>query len=158
MTYQFYNSRYSIAQAALVFVAMMITMTNAAMAFDKVNKTFFGVAIKGYDTVAYHSEGRAVDGKSEFSHHWNDAKWYFTNAKNRDLFAADPERYAPQYGGYWAENLATTGKVAGVNPENFKIINGKLYLSWNQEGSESFAQKADDYIEKADGYWTKLNE
>ncbi len=65
-----------------------------------VNTSWFGVAIKGYDTVAYHTEGRAVKGKSEFSHEWNDAKWHFASAKNRDLFAAAPERYAPKYGGY----------------------------------------------------------
>ena len=59
-----------------------------------------GVAIKGYDTVAYFTEGRAVKGTSKFSYNWNDAKWYFESAKNRDLFAADPEQYAPQYGGY----------------------------------------------------------
>jgi len=81
-------------------VSAIILFANTAMAFEEVNTTFFGVAIKGYDTVAYHTEGRAVKGKSKFSHKWNDAKWYFSSAANKDLFAADPERYAPQYGGY----------------------------------------------------------
>ncbi len=85
----------------IIFIApIMIVWADIAVAFDEVNKTFFGVAIKGYDTVAYHTEGHAVKGKSEFSHKWNDAKWYFTSAKNRDRFVADPERFAPQYGGY----------------------------------------------------------
>jgi YHS domain-containing protein len=89
-------------QAILVaFVASaVIILANVAMGFDEVNKSFWGVAIKGYDTVAYHTENRAVKGKSEYSHKWNDAKWYFVSAENRDLFTADPERYAPQYGGY----------------------------------------------------------
>jgi YHS domain-containing protein len=65
-----------------------------------VNTGWFGVAIKGYDTVAYHTEGRAVMGKDEFSYEWNGAKWIFASAANRDLFAANPKRYAPQYGGY----------------------------------------------------------
>ena len=77
-----------------------ILLPSAVSAFDQVNSTFFGVAIKGYDTVAYHTEGRAVKGQRKYSHRWNDAKWYFTNAENRDLFIADPEKYAPQYGGY----------------------------------------------------------
>jgi YHS domain-containing protein len=81
-------------------VSAVIVFAGRALAFDEVNTTFFGVAIKGYDTVAYHTEGRAVKGKSKFSHRWNDAKWYFSSAENKDLFAADPERYAPQYGGY----------------------------------------------------------
>ena len=86
---------------AMLFAASLLVMqTSTAVAFDEVNKSFFGVAIKGYDTVAYHTEGRAVKGKKAFSHKWNDAKWYFANAGNRDLFVAEPERYAPQYGGY----------------------------------------------------------
>ena len=85
----------------VVLTATIVVMwTTAATAFDKVNQSLFGVAIKGYDTVAYHTEGRAVKGKSEFSHKWNDAKWHFISTKNRDLFATDPLRYAPQYGGY----------------------------------------------------------
>ena len=79
---------------------ILVLYPETGMTFDEINKSFFGVAIKGYDTVAYHTQGRAVKGKSEFSHKWNDAKWYFANAENRDMFAANPERYAPQYGGY----------------------------------------------------------
>ncbi len=81
-------------------VALLLNWTGIGIAFEKVNQTFWGVAIKGYDTVAYHTEGRAVKGHSKYSHEWNDAKWHFTSAANRDLFVADPERYAPQYGGY----------------------------------------------------------
>jgi YHS domain-containing protein len=60
----------------------------------------FGVSIKGYDTVAYHIEGKAVKGQRKFVYTWNDAKWYFASAENKALFTKDPERYAPQYGGY----------------------------------------------------------
>jgi len=84
----------------LLSLSVLILFSSTVMAFDEVNTTFFGVAIKGYDTVAYHTEKRAVKGQSRFSYRWNDAKWYFASAENRDLFAADPERYAPQYGGY----------------------------------------------------------
>ena len=92
-----------ITQRALpitMFALVTIMVTTSSMAFDKVNKTSLGVAIKGYDTVAYHTENRAVKGNSEFSYNWNDAIWYFSTAENRDMFAADPEHYAPQYGGY----------------------------------------------------------
>ena len=81
-------------------VALLLNWTGIGIAFEKVNQTFWGVAIKGYDTVAYHTEGRAVKGHSKYSHEWNDAKWHFTSAENRDLFVSDPERYAPKYGGY----------------------------------------------------------
>ncbi len=91
-----------IKPAILIALAafLHILLPGTVSAFEQVNSTFFGVAIKGYDTVAYHTEGRAVKGQREYSHKWNDAKWYFTSAENRDLFAADPVRYAPQYGGY----------------------------------------------------------
>ncbi len=88
------------ALLAFLVVVMLMIWTTFALAFEKVNQNFFGVAIKGYDTVAYFTEGRAVKGKSKFSHTWNDAKWYFSSAENRDLFVANPEHYAPQYGGY----------------------------------------------------------
>ena len=87
--------------AMITVIALVLVLhTGITQAFDEVNKTLFGVAIKGYDTVAYHTEGRAVKGNSKFSHKWNDAKWHFSSADNRDLFAANPVRYAPQYGGY----------------------------------------------------------
>jgi YHS domain-containing protein len=99
MTYRLPNTAKQVIVIILV-AAVLIMPAASGMAFDEINKTSFGVAIKGYDTVAYHTENRAVQGKSEFSHTWADAKWYFASAKNRDLFVADPERYAPQYGGY----------------------------------------------------------
>ena len=86
--------------ALLVFVIVVSIGAIPALALDQVNTTAFGVAIKGYDTVAYHTENQAVKGSRQFSYEWNDAKWYFASAENRDLFAADPGRYAPQYGGY----------------------------------------------------------
>jgi len=65
-----------------------------------INTDDFGVAIKGYDTVAYFTEGRAVKGTAAFETLWQDARWQFASAEHRDMFKADPEHYAPQYGGY----------------------------------------------------------
>ena len=141
----------------VALVASILTLIAVpTIAFDQVNTTFFGVAIKGYDTVVYHTEGRAMKGSKAFSHKWNDAKWYFASAENRDLFAADPERFAPQYGGYWARSLSTTGKAAGVDPKVFKIIDGKLYLNWSIESSEEFETDAPANIQKADTEWENL--
>lgn len=81
-------------------VGVLATETKAELLKKKINSDTFGVAIEGYDTVAYFTEGRAVKGKSKFSYNWNDAKWYFACSGNRDLFAANPEQYAPKYGGY----------------------------------------------------------
>jgi YHS domain-containing protein len=93
-------TKYKGGLLAMFAAAFVFSGASSVVAFEKVNQNFFGVAIKGYDTVAYHTERRAVKGKKKFSHEWNDAKWYFSSAENRDLFAENPERYAPQYGGY----------------------------------------------------------
>ena len=82
----------------MVFAFLMMGIS-PGIAVDKFNKSKTGVAIRGFDTVAFHAEKRAVKGKKEFSYQWEDATWYFKNAENRDLFAADPLRYAPQFGG-----------------------------------------------------------
>ena len=84
----------------ILSVLVLFSLNGTASAFDEVNTTLFGVAIKGYDTVAYHTEDKALKGNSRFSHKWNDAKWYFVSEANRDLFIKEPDRYAPQYGGY----------------------------------------------------------
>ena len=71
---------------------------------QKINRTTFGsLALRGYDPVAYFTEGKPVAGFKEFKHEYAGANWRFVSAGNRDLFAADPEKYAPQYGGYWAQ-------------------------------------------------------
>ena len=85
---------------AFVLIGALSHSVNAGTMKEKVNTNVFGVAIKGYDTVAYFTEGRAVKGKSKYSHNWSDAKWYFSSEENRDRFVTEPERYAPQYGGY----------------------------------------------------------
>ena len=68
-----------------------------------------GSAIEGYDPVAYFEEGRPVEGDSDYAYEWMGATWYFASARNRDLFAADPEKYAPQYGGYCAQSHSRAG-------------------------------------------------
>ena len=83
-----------------LIAAFLMPWASTASAFEKINTNFWGVAIKGYDTVAYHTEGRAVKGNSKFAYSWNDAKWYFVSKENRGLFVEDPERYSPQYGGH----------------------------------------------------------
>ena len=74
--------------------------STTAVISTRVNTDSFGVAIQGYDPLAYHTEGRPVKGKKDIFYSWNDATWQFASTRNRDLFVSDPERYAPQYGGY----------------------------------------------------------
>lgn len=92
--------------------------------------TSWGKAIRGYDPVAYFTEGKPVEGDSAFTYKWMGATWRFASAENRDSFAARPEKYAPQYGGYcaWA---VSQGYTASTDPQAWTIVDGKLYLNYS---------------------------
>lgn len=96
----------------------------------EVNTGYFGnVAIEGYDTVAYFTLGKATKGSDAFTHDWGGATWHFANAENRNLFAANPEAYAPQFGGLCAEGVAFHEVTVNIEPEVFAIVDGKLYFT-----------------------------
>jgi len=86
--------------SALLAVGFLAFADVAAIASDATSTEVYGVAIKGYDPVAYFTENRAVKGSSEFAFSWNEARWYFSKAENRDLFAANPKKYTPYHGGF----------------------------------------------------------
>jgi len=117
-----------------------------------VNVDLFGVAIGGYDPVAYFTDGRAVRGSSAFEYEWNDATWRFASAAHRDLFASHPARYAPQYGGFCASGLAMGGKWK-ADPEVWKIVDGKLFLNFSKSGLEQLTADPSTVIEKANRTW-----
>ena len=89
------------------------------------------LAVHGYDVVAYAVDGVAARGRSEHEFRWNGAVWRFATAAHRDQFEKDPARYAPQFGGYcaWA---VSRGYTADVDPEAWKIVDGKLYLNYSK--------------------------
>ena len=147
--------RIAVRNAALI-VCAVVTLTAIAFAtVDPVNKSFTGTALKGYDAVAYFKAGRPVKGSDEFRHDWNGAKWYFASAENRDEFARNPEKYAPQYGGYcsWA---VSRGYTANIDPEAWKIVGGKLYLNYNKDVQKMWEADVPGNIRKADENWPKL--
>ena len=86
--------------AALLILTSFIIIPTQAWAKSSINKNSRGVAIKGYDPVAYFTLSKPVEGKKEFEYKWQDATWRFANEDHLRLFKSDPEKYAPQYGGY----------------------------------------------------------
>ena len=110
------------------------------------------MAIKGYDTVAYFKTGKALKGNESFTFKWHDMTWYFSTKENRDLFAANPEQYAPQYDGYCAWAM-TEARKAQTDPEIWKIVNGKLYLQCSQASYEKWSRDIPGNIKKADMNW-----
>ena len=123
---------------------------------DPVNKESDGLALEGYDAVAYFTEGKAVKGNGAYTHEWNGAKWHFASAANRDLFAQEPGKYAPQYGGHcsWA---VSNNYTAEGDPEAWKIVNGKLYLNYNKEVQAQWEQDIPGRVAKADENWPGLH-
>ena len=110
------------------------------------------LAIKGYDAVAYFTLGKATRGSESFTSRWHDMTWRFSSREHRDLFAADPLRYAPQYDGYCAWAM-TESRLAITDPEVWKIVDGKLYLNCSQAAYEKWSRDIPGHIRKADAIW-----
>lgn len=114
-----------------------------------------GVAIQGYDVVAYHTERQAVAGQRAFSHQWQGVTWHFASAANRDSFARTPEAFAPQFGGFCAYGVSR-GYAVEVDPQAFAIVDGKLYLNYSTRVQATWNQDRAGYIEKARRHWPKV--
>ena len=143
--------------AALLALSLQ---AGAASAGEPVNTGLFGgVAIKGYDTVAYFTEGRAMKGSDEFAHDWLGTPWHFANAEHRNMFVADPARYAPQYGGYCSLGVGSDGHAAeNIDPErSWRIIDDKLYFVYDPTYAEELdGPKRDGWIASAEAKWPAL--
>ncbi len=114
-------------------------------------------AIDGYDPVAYFIQGKALKGKDEFTFRWQGATWYFSSEENKSLFISNPEKYAPEYGGYCAYGIAESHK-AKIDPKAWNIVNDKLYLNYNQDVKESWVINKDELIKKADINWERIKQ
>jgi hypothetical protein len=111
------------------------------------------VAIGGYDTVAYFTDGKPLRGSSAYEYAWDDAKWRFASAAHRDLFIADPDRYMPQFGGFCAGAMAN-GVLVPANPQAWAIVDGKLYMiAGKPEEIVEWKADAAKNIRQADKQW-----
>ncbi len=122
----------------------------------RVDKDMNGVAIKGYDPVAYFTDGKAEMGKSNYSYKWNDAEWHFANADHLKMFKENPDKYAPQYGGFCAYGVAHDA-CGTTDPTAWKIVDGKLYLTTNKEIEMKWEKDIMGNIKKGDENWMMLN-
>ena len=114
-----------------------------------------GIAINGYDPVGYFKQNAPVKGADEFTADYEGVKWRFASAENRDLFVANPEKYAPQYGGYCAY-AAANNSIAKTEPEAFTVADGKLYLNYDLSIRSRWESDQSANISKADKYWPHL--
>ncbi len=121
-----------------------------------IDKTFFdGVAIKGYDPVAYFTKGRPVKGSAKIAEEWLGATWHFANVTHKNAFAANPEKYIPQFGGYCSKAMSD-GFLKSLDPNAWRIIDDKLYVYASKKGRNNFAKDIPGRIAKAKANWVKI--
>lgn len=114
-----------------------------------------GVAVGGYDPVAYFRQGRAVEGSAAITTTHRGAEWRFSSEENKAAFLAEPAKYAPAYGGYCSWAIAE-GKLAKGDPKNWDIVDGRLYLNYNASIQKRWQADIPGFISKADANWPEL--
>ncbi|MBY0574754.1 MAG: YHS domain-containing protein [Undibacterium sp.] len=138
--------------AAICIVASSVA--TSAFAIDPIFSTKEG-AIRGYDPVAYFSKHKAVKGSEKFTTQWQGANWHFSSQANLDAFKSDPEKYAPQYGGYCAYGVSQ-GYTPEIDPQAFHVREGKLYLNLSKVVLKKWRQDIPTYITDANKNWPEL--
>jgi len=146
----------TVLRASRVAVVLFTGFAAFAGKVESTNKDEKGIAIKGYDAVAYFEQSAPVKGSPKFTYQWMEATWLFASAQNRDRFAANPQRYAPQYGGY-CSYAVSQGHTAPIDPEAWHVVDGKLYLNYSKDVQKKWEEDRAGYIHKADQNWPELH-
>ena len=134
----------------------VLLIFSGTLSATEINKGYFGtVAIKGYDPVAYFTEERAVKGHEELSYRWLGADWQFTSEKHKQLFTQNPVKYAPQYGGHCSDGIAYGSMTTNIDPQAWRIIDGKLYLNYDQ-GAATEIEEIEGQLGKAEENWPEI--
>ncbi len=150
-------------RSALLLGTAAVLFSTAALAaeppINTLKNSVFGgrtdTAINGYDTVAYFTVGKPVKGQDNLATEWMGAKWKFSSQANLDLFKSNPDKYAPQYGGYCAYGV-TQGSLVKVEPEQFTLRDGKLYLNYDADVQAKWRKDPAGYILDADAKFQAL--
>lgn len=155
-------------QARVLAFFILLVSFRSLFAAEAININTFGssggffsgpdrtdTAIRGYDTVAYFTVGKPVRGNDQFVTEYKGAKWKFSNQENLEKFKADPAKYAPQYGGYCAYGIANDSLVK-IEPDQWTIVDGKLYLNYDDDINKKWKKDQQNYIKKADEKFGKL--
>ena len=149
-------------RSLLLAAAMACLVSTAAFAAPPVNTLKAGLfggrselAILGYDPVAYFTDGKPVMGLPAYTQAWMGAQWQFANAAHLAQFKAQAEKYAPQYGGYCAYGVSQDNLVS-IEPDKFKIVDGKLYLNYNADVQAKWLTDPAGFIKQADAKFDAL--
>lgn len=140
-----------------IFALALLLISHLGYAADSIYTGFFNnKAVSGYDTVAYFTDNQPVKGRSEFKTKYQGADWYFSSKEHLDMFNAEPEKYAPQYGGYCAWAVSAKNDFASGDPQLWAIVDDKLYLNYNKDVKVQWDADRPLHIEQANKNWPKL--
>jgi len=147
----------------LNFVLLAWLVAVPAFALDDAVNTgrFNDTAVDGYDAVAYFTEGKPVEGSNDFEYFWRGGNWRFSSQENLEQFKADPEKFAPQYGGWCAYAMSDKGHTVRTDPEAWTIREGKLYLNYSKNVRKVWREDVNTHIVEANGFYpqtTDINE
>ncbi len=145
--------------AAISLLSIAVAAQDAGSLRKKQFNLEDGVAIEGYDPVAYFTQNKALKGKKEMSVYYQGITYYFSSTANKELFKAAPAKYEPEYGGWCAYAMGEKGEKVTIDPETFKILNGKLYLFYNRffnNTLKDWNKNEASLKAKADRNWVKL--
>ena len=142
-----------------LFVVLMLcsALSTIATAKDLLNLDGKGVAIQGYDPVAFFTDNRPVKGNSQLQSEYHGAKYYFASAEHKAAFDKEPAKYEPQFGGYCAYG-ASHGAKAPIKIEAWQIVNGRLLMQYDLDVKGKFNQDQQGNLRKADQNWPGLVE
>lgn len=143
----------------LILFVMVAFASLTALSQSSSIFTVNGLAIKGYDVVAFFKDSAAVKGYDSLRFTWKDAVWLFSSTQNLEAFKKAPEQYEPQYGGYCAYGVSDgEGHKAPVEIDTWTLLNGRLYFNYNSKVKEYWKKSQQERILKADANWPKLKE
>jgi YHS domain-containing protein len=151
----------SVANASLIALVRLaiVLVATAALGASVWAGEFFekdGLALRGYDPVAYFMENKPLKGSPAHKAEYQGSTFHFASQANRDAFAANPAQYAPQYGGFCAFGTAR-GYKAAIDPAAFTVVDGKLYLNYNRDVQKEWSKDVPGFIAKADKNWPTVS-
>src|SRR5271166_2180868 len=149
--WEVHSSRVRLSAAVAVFLGATVLVPSARSEEPK-------VSISGYDPAAYFTDGKPVQGKTEFEYSWHKLSWRFASDEHRQSFAKDPDHYAPQYDGYCAMGVSNDDAAHKdtIDPAAWAIVDGKLYLVHNQYWLGVWREHSEEYIKRANASWQAL--
>ena len=139
------------ALMALAFIAIGAGTAQAGEFFEQ-----DGIALRGYDPIAYFAEGKPAKGLAQYSYEYKGSKFLFASAKNQKAFAANPGKYAPQFGGFCAFGTAN-GVKASTQPDAFAVVDGKLYLNHDSKVHARWNEDVKGNIDLAEKNWPQVS-